>query len=150
MVLLRKTELFQTVLPSKIFEAMGAARPIILGVEGEAEGVVRAGECGLVIEPENAVELAAAVEWLKDKPEGAARLGRNGRALARRRYDRDVLACRYIEFLQGLSRPAARGSVVTRSLDDAAPAAARTVTASDKRARQQRLSKELAGTVERR
>ena len=35
LVLLRKAQLFETVIPSKIFEAMGAGRPIVLGVEGE-------------------------------------------------------------------------------------------------------------------
>ena len=34
MVLLIKNELFKTVIPSKIFEAMAMKRPIILGVEG--------------------------------------------------------------------------------------------------------------------
>ena len=41
---LQRRELFQTVIPSKIFEAMAMAKPILLGVEGlAAELVERAG-----------------------------------------------------------------------------------------------------------
>jgi glycosyltransferase involved in cell wall biosynthesis len=114
MVLLRRAELFKTVLPSKLFEAMGAARPIILGVEGEAEAVVRSGDCGVVIEPENASALAEAVRRLKADPAHCSRLGLNGRALARRSYDRAVLAHRYASILQGLLRPAAPWDVPPR------------------------------------
>jgi glycosyltransferase involved in cell wall biosynthesis len=108
MVLLKKTDLFRTVLPSKLFEAMGAGRPIILGVSGEAELVVRGGECGLVIEPESAGELAGAVARLEADPGHCEQLGRSGRALAEREYDRDHLAMRYAEYLQAMLSGARR------------------------------------------
>jgi glycosyltransferase involved in cell wall biosynthesis len=105
MVLLRRTELFKTVLPSKIFEAMGAARPIILGVAGEAERVICAGRCGLVIEPENAFELSEAVRCLAADQARCSWLGWNGRALAEREYDRDHLADLYAGLLEDLLPP---------------------------------------------
>lgn len=105
LVLLRKTPLFETVLPSKLFEAMGAARPVILGVAGEAEAVVRGGDCGIPIEPENSAELAAAVQYLHAEPAERARLGDNGRAFARQHYDRDTLAQRYSDILAALLAP---------------------------------------------
>jgi len=108
LVLLRRTDVFKTVLPSKIFEAMGAARPIILGVEGEAEAVVREGDCGVVVEPENSAQLAAAVRRLAMNPELCTRLGENGRSFADRCFDRDVLAGRYAEILTELCRPVPR------------------------------------------
>jgi glycosyltransferase involved in cell wall biosynthesis len=99
MVLLRNTDLFKTVLPAKLFEAMGAARPIILGVSGEAGRIVRGGSCGIVIEPENAEELAGAAAALESQPARSEQLGRNGRALAERDYDRDHLARSYADLL---------------------------------------------------
>src|SRR5206468_3090949 len=58
LVHLRKTELFQSVLPSKIFEAAAMARPIVLGVEGFAAELVAGAGAGLCIEPENERELS--------------------------------------------------------------------------------------------
>jgi glycosyltransferase involved in cell wall biosynthesis len=114
MVLLRRTELFKTVLPSKIFEAMGAARPVILGVEGEAERVVRASGCGVLIEPENAEQLAEAVQQLQGDPEYCARLGQNGRAFAERYYDRDALAHRYASVIEDALRPVSHSHALPR------------------------------------
>jgi glycosyltransferase involved in cell wall biosynthesis len=97
---LRKTPLFRTVIPSKIFEAMAAGVPTLLGVEGEAAEIVTKAEAGLVFEPENARELADAVKRLADDPDLAARLGANGRRAAVERYDRRVLAAKYLALLE--------------------------------------------------
>jgi glycosyltransferase involved in cell wall biosynthesis len=45
LVHLRDAPLFATVIPSKIFEAMASARPIILGVRGDPEAQERTGAC---------------------------------------------------------------------------------------------------------
>jgi glycosyltransferase involved in cell wall biosynthesis len=114
LVLLRKAALFQTVLPSKLFEAMGAARPVILGVEGEAAAVVRAADCGLLIEPEDAAALAAAIQRLEADPDQCLRLGRNGQRLAARRFNRDLLAQRYLAILAALAAGGGRSQPVAR------------------------------------
>ena len=100
MVLLIKNDLFKTVIPSKIFEAMALEKPIILGVEGESEGIVRQAECGICIEPENADALAQAVLTLKEDPERRRRLGENGRKYVEEYFDREVIARRYLDFLR--------------------------------------------------
>ena len=68
LILLRRNELFKKVLPSKMFEAMGMARPIVLGVEGEAKELLHAAGAGIAITPESAEELAAAVRRLAAEP----------------------------------------------------------------------------------
>lgn len=50
---LRKSDLFKTVIPSKIFENAGMEIPIIMGVEGEAKDIVEGYGAGLCFEPEN-------------------------------------------------------------------------------------------------
>lgn len=50
---LKKSPLFQTVIPSKIFENAGMQIPIIMGVEGEAQQIVEGYGAGLCFEPEN-------------------------------------------------------------------------------------------------
>src|SRR5918992_1761960 len=54
LVLLRDSPLFSHVIPSKMFEAMGTARPIILGVRGESEAILKAADAGIAIPPEDA------------------------------------------------------------------------------------------------
>jgi glycosyltransferase involved in cell wall biosynthesis len=96
------------VIPSKIFEAMGAGRPIVLGVEGESRDIVERAGCGIPIEPENPEQLAAAVQNLAERPELAREMGAKGRAYVAREHDRRVLAGRLADVLADLVRaPAA-------------------------------------------
>ena len=58
LVLLKKSALFKTVLPSKIFESMAMEKPVILGVEGESAELVMSARGGICIEPESSKDLA--------------------------------------------------------------------------------------------
>lgn len=100
LVLLRKSDTFKTVLPSKMFEAMAMRRPIILGVEGEARALLDAAGAGIGIVPEDAAGLAAAVRRLAADREAGAALGDSGRAYVEANFDRSRLAVRYLEFLR--------------------------------------------------
>lgn len=50
---LRKSDLFKTVIPSKIFENAAMEIPILMGVEGEAQEIIESYQAGLCFEPEN-------------------------------------------------------------------------------------------------
>ncbi len=102
LVLLRRVDTFKTVIPSKMFEAMAMACPMILGVEGEAKALMEAGGGGIAITPESAAELAAAVTRLADDPAFAAQLGESGRSFVAREFDRRVLAERLLTDMQAL------------------------------------------------
>lgn len=100
LVHLRKTGLFETVLPSKIFEAAALERPIIMGVGGFAADLIREADCGVCIEPENAAELLAAIETLRTNSSLRAEMGRRGRERLLSRYDVDRLAEDYAELIE--------------------------------------------------
>lgn len=102
MVLLKKSELFKTVIPSKIFECMAMQVPIILGVEGESKEIVEMASAGICIEPENSSELAMRVLELYKNPELCKELGANGRKYVAKFYDRTALAKRYELLMQSL------------------------------------------------
>lgn len=102
LVLLRRVDTFKTVIPSKMFEAMAMACPMILGVEGEAKALMEAGGAGIAIAPESAQELAAAVTRLADDPAFATQLGKSGRNFVAREFDRRVLAERLLAEMQAL------------------------------------------------
>jgi len=106
MILLRRSDLFKTVLPSKMFEAMAMGRPIVLGVEGEARVLLDEAGAGLGVTPQSAEELAAAVTRLADDQALRARLGACGAAFVREHYDRSRLAMRYLDLLADAAAPA--------------------------------------------
>jgi glycosyltransferase involved in cell wall biosynthesis len=95
LVLLKKLDLFLTVIPSKIFETMAMKKPIILGVRGESQEIIESAGSGVCIEPENADELARAILKMADSPEYCKQLGEAGKMCVAAEFDRTVLAKRF-------------------------------------------------------
>jgi glycosyltransferase involved in cell wall biosynthesis len=52
----------------------------------------------------DADDLVQKLAWLRAHPEEVARMGRNGRALAEREFDRDLLAGRVLDVLEEVAR----------------------------------------------
>ncbi len=119
LILLKKDDLFKTVLPSKMFEAMAMERPIVLGVAGEARQLLEEAGAGIAITPQSAEGLAAAVVKLVDDPELAARIGHQGGAYVREHYDRAKLARTYLDLLESVVGKSGAGSQETASVEEA-------------------------------
>ena len=97
---LRRTKLFTTVIPSKLFECMGMGIPVLHGVAGESADIVLQEGVGEVFEPENADQLVASLLRLKAGP--ALLQGYRSRCLvAARHYDRAELGLRMLRVLEG-------------------------------------------------
>jgi len=103
LVLLKKSELFKTVLPTKLVEFMSCARPVILGVGGHAREIVQEANAGIFVEPENSADLANAVMRLAANPGMRESLGRNGRRYALQHFSYERIAKTYVGLLEGLS-----------------------------------------------
>jgi glycosyltransferase involved in cell wall biosynthesis len=111
LVLLKKTDIFKTVIPTKMLEFISCARPVILGVEGQARQIIDEAGAGLVIEPENAVALAQAIKRLEQDPANGRALGQKGRKYILQRFSRAGTAEKYIDVLEALIRnPAAQAA----------------------------------------
>jgi colanic acid biosynthesis glycosyl transferase WcaI len=102
LVLLKKNEIFKTVIPSKMLEFMSCARPIILGVEGQAQKLLEEAQAGLCIDPENSSELADAISRLAGDTQLGQTLGRNGRRHVLQYYSRYQTSQAYLEVLNRL------------------------------------------------
>jgi glycosyltransferase involved in cell wall biosynthesis len=96
---LRKTELFTTVIPSKMFECMGMGIPVLHGVEGESADIVRREQVGIPFEPEGVDQLCEALRSLKSDPARLARF-REQCLRAAGNYDRTYLALRMLKVLE--------------------------------------------------
>lgn len=102
LVHLKKTELFTTVMPSKIFESAGCKRPIIIGVDGFAKKLVMDAQAGLDMTPESADSLVECVEKLATDTELCKVLGENAYNNIAKVHNRDKQAEDYIEVLKGI------------------------------------------------
>lgn len=98
---LKRDELFRTVIPSKIFECMGMAIPVLHGVQGESAGIIEREGVGLLFEPENPSTLIEGLRRLAEDPELVARFKANGLKGAQR-YGRPALALRMLDILDEL------------------------------------------------
>jgi glycosyltransferase involved in cell wall biosynthesis len=85
-VLLRDLPLFEGALPTKLLEAMAAARPVILAARGEAARLLSEAGAGIVVAPGDPEALSAACRRLHGDPDLAASLGRAGRRFAQERF----------------------------------------------------------------
>lgn len=88
---LKKSDLFKTVIPSKIFENAGMQIPMIMGVEGEAQEIVEKYGAGLCFEPENEADFLDKLDQLLQNEELYRACQAGGEHLAQD-FDRKVLA----------------------------------------------------------
>lgn len=92
---LKKTDLFTTVIPSKLFECMGMGVPVLHGVAGESADIVRNEGVGIVFEPENATQLIAGLMQMRcDRP--TYEQYQKNCLEAAKKYDRSALAQRML------------------------------------------------------
>ena len=103
LVPLRRSDTFKTVIPSKIFEAAAMGKPILLGVEGQAEAIVNEFQAGLTFTPEDEESFLTTISSLADDPDLYSSLQHGCTALAQA-YDRDKLAGRMLALLQGVAQ----------------------------------------------
>lgn len=88
---LKKTKVFTTVIPSKLFECMGMGIPVLHGVEGESAAIVNKHSVGLTFEPENVDALINALVRIRND-QSFYNTARENCLVAATKYDRTALA----------------------------------------------------------
>lgn len=92
LVPLINSDLFKTVIPSKIFECMGMGIPTIMSVpEGEATAIIRETNSGVVVDSESVEQITAAILNLHEDHELYQQV-RTRSTEAAPRYSRDIMA----------------------------------------------------------
>jgi glycosyltransferase involved in cell wall biosynthesis len=100
---LRPTELFKSVIPSKLFECMAMGVPVLHGVLGESAEIVQRENAGIVFPPGDPAALSRLLVDLERNPAQLAALRAAARAAAPR-YDRTRLAKEMLDALAQWSR----------------------------------------------
>jgi len=106
LVLLKKADVFKTVVPTKMLEFMSCARAVILGVDGHARQIIEEANAGIVIEPENPDALVAAIQQLNGNRDLGRSMGYQGRDYIVKNFSRARTAHKYVKVLD---------TIVTRS-----------------------------------
>jgi glycosyltransferase involved in cell wall biosynthesis len=96
---LKRNDLFKGALPSKLFEALGAGVPVLVGLDGEAKELIEKSQSGLPVEPENPEDMAQKTFRLYQDAELCRQLGESGRAYVSKHYNRKEIAERFERLL---------------------------------------------------
>ena len=101
LVPLKKLDLFKGAIPSKLFEPLALAKPILLGVDGEArELFIEEGKAGLYFEPENVIELADRIKQLISNRALVVSLGKQGQRYVKENFDRQRIHENFLQHLE--------------------------------------------------
>jgi glycosyltransferase involved in cell wall biosynthesis len=105
LVHLKKEPLFEITIPHKVLTYLGAGRPILAAVAGDAASLVIEAGAGLVCPPENPQALCEAVRRLYLMPlEERRTLGKHGLQAAHTRFSRNELVGQIEAVLQAAAR----------------------------------------------
>jgi len=100
LVPLKDRKLFESALPSKMFEYMACGKPIIVGIKGDAEKIVHDSKAGMVVEPENAKLLSDAIlSYFNDRRRCEVD-GQNGLTFVTEKLSKEVLISNIIDKLK--------------------------------------------------
>jgi glycosyltransferase involved in cell wall biosynthesis len=90
-------------LPLAVLEAMAARVPVVASRVGSIPGLVRDRVDGLLIEPADAVELAAGIAYILRNPVAAREMADSARARVSKRYSIERMVERYQDLFEGLA-----------------------------------------------
>jgi len=89
---LKKIPVFETTIPSKIFDYMSANLPILLGVKGEAKEILEQSEAGICFEPDDVDDLVEKILYMKNNRSELEEMRTKGRKFVIRNFNRNKLA----------------------------------------------------------
>jgi colanic acid biosynthesis glycosyl transferase WcaI len=101
-VLLKKSEIFETVIPTKMLEFMSCGRPVIIGVEGQARKIIENAAAGIWTTPESVQDLTKAIIQLEGNCALGKQFGLNGRNYILQHFSRRETAKQYLALLESL------------------------------------------------
>ena len=99
---LKRVDTFKTVYSNKTFDYMSCKRPILMAIDGVSRELVEAAGAGTYVEPENIAEYSRVICTYLNDPERVKREGESGYQFAKKNFDREVLAGKYLAYISSL------------------------------------------------
>ena len=101
---LKKVDTFKTIYSNKTFDYMSCKKPILLGIDGVSRELIEEAQCGIFAEPENADDLAEKIRSYLRGEHNIIEQGINGYNHAKKHFDRDKLALKYLNEIEKTAR----------------------------------------------
>jgi glycosyltransferase involved in cell wall biosynthesis len=104
--ILKKVDTFKTVYSNKTFDYMACKKPIFMLIDGVSRELVEEAGCGKYVEPENAAVFAEVIAnaLTSSGRKELDQQGENGYQFAKKHFDRNFLASKYITELQRVNQ----------------------------------------------
>jgi glycosyltransferase involved in cell wall biosynthesis len=90
--------------PNKFFDYIAAGLPVLNNYPGWLAQMITDNACGFAVPPDNACAFADALEQAADDRVALKEMGQRSRSLAKEKFDRQVLADKWIDWLEGVPR----------------------------------------------
>lgn len=101
---LKRVDTFKTVYSNKTFDYMSCKRPILMAIDGVSRELLEDAQAGTYVEPENISEYNRIIREYLAEPSRIEREGESGYRYARENFDREVLAKKYLNYIQGIAK----------------------------------------------
>lgn len=95
--------IFNTSAPNKFFDYISAGLPVVINYPGWTADLIASENVGRPVPPRDPGAMAEAIAWLADHPDEARAMGRRGRLLAERRFDRQRFADQAVDLFEQLA-----------------------------------------------
>ncbi|MBN2635778.1 MAG: hypothetical protein JXR61_05865, partial [Prolixibacteraceae bacterium] len=86
--------------PNKFFDYISSGLPVINNYPGWLTDLITEYKCGVAVPPDNPKELAHAIIGLADNKTLREILGTNSRSLAQKKFAREILANKFVDFIE--------------------------------------------------
>lgn len=106
LAVLRNDPLFETVVPTKIFEYMACGKPVLSNIQGETKKLLDLSGAGISVSSSDSRELARGILELRDDKNKSARLGEAGRSYVVANRSWEKLAGEYMAILEKIMKEA--------------------------------------------
>jgi glycosyltransferase involved in cell wall biosynthesis len=101
---LKRVDTFKTVYSNKTFDYMSCKKPILMAIDGVSRELLEEAKAGSYVEPENTAEYDRVIREYLNAPERLKTEGENGYRYAKENFDRELLAKKYIGYIEEISR----------------------------------------------
>lgn len=90
--------------PNKFFDYIAASLPVLNNYPGWLAQIITDNACGFTVPPDNAAAFADALEQAADNRAALKEMGQRSRTLAEENFDRQVLADKWMDWVEGVMR----------------------------------------------